>query len=67
MRIYRITGAGKEKVRSSVQDRDPILDFLYQTKNQRATTDELKAVGGPNADQLIWELKRKGCIEEVSY
>lgn len=50
MKIYRLTGEGRRRVKVPGQSREPILDHLYEFKT--STHDELLALDGDARSKL---------------
>jgi hypothetical protein len=62
MKEVRLTKKGKDLVKVTSQERNVILDFLYE--NGPTTMDRLLGLDG-NARLLVRELVKKGLVEEV--
>lgn len=65
MRLYKITGRGRSRVKVASMQRDFMLDYLYDPSHKTATWDELQVVGGTSASTQLRNLVRQGLVEEV--
>ena len=63
MKIYKLTGEGRKRVKVPTQQREGILDFLYE--NKTATRDELLAIG-KDASSKLRQFSREHLVMEVT-
>lgn len=62
MKIYKLTGEGRKRVKVPSNAREEILDYLYEYKT--ATRDELLLID-KDASEKLSEYKREYLVEEI--
>lgn len=62
MKIYKLTGEGRKRVKIPAQQREEILDHLYE--NKTATRDELLAID-KDASRKLRQFSKEHLIMEV--
>lgn len=65
MRTYEITRKGKDKVKTSGQNRNAVLDFMYGPPTKTVTLDEIKSLTGDKFYDVLRDLKIKQYVREV--